>query len=101
MNTRSLGLQQPQAGISGRLRRYQWNCTLVRRGVSQTCDYLNKKVLAFAWLASSNPAALPKKEKHSHRYGDHDCPDGIVAVARMQFWHILKIHSIHTRNKGQ
>ena len=44
--------------------------------------------------SSANPAALPKQQQHSYGNRDHDHPDCVVAVTRMQFRHKIEVHAV-------
>ena len=61
----------------------------------------NSLLLLEPVLLAANPTASPKKAQHPEGHHNHDHPDSIIAVARMKFGHVLKVHPIHAGNERQ
>src|SRR5690606_36940156 len=40
-----------------------------------------------------------KVKKHENKYDNHHAPKYEITVFVMQFWHIVKVHSVNTSNK--
>jgi hypothetical protein len=52
-------------------------------------------------LENVKPSFMPEPEDHAGDNGSHHDEDEKIAVAPMQFRHVVKVHAVHSGNKGE